>query len=110
MGCGGSTNGKTGNAEVDATLDDLGGVFCNLKISGSDINKIRKAFLKIDLTGGGTIEIAELEVFLKEDSAPFNEKIFMMYDSDRSRELNFPEFLMMAWTFCTLDQDNLCKN
>lgn len=91
-------------------MEKLGDVFEALKISDTDIKNIRKAFEKIDLTGGGTLELAELEVGLKVEAAPFNEMIFMMYDADNSRELNLVEFIMMVWTFCSLDKDHLSKH
>jgi Ca2+-binding EF-hand superfamily protein len=108
MGCC-SSRRQHFDPELEKIMDRLSEVFESLKISDADIKSIRKAFQKIDVTGGGTLELAELEVGLKIEAAPFNEMIFMMYDTDNSRELNLPEFIMMVWTFCSLDKNHLCK-
>ena len=68
-----------------------------------DVELIKKCFQKIDMTRDGSIEVAEIEIFLQTERVPFNERILMMYDSNCSGQLEFPEFLLMCWTYCTMD-------
>ena len=55
----------------------------------------------------GSVEVAELEIFLKTEICPFNTRVFTMYDDNGSNELEFVEFLLMVWTFCSLDDNHL---
>lgn len=100
MGCGGSKSLEIKEDPILLALQDCLSAF---QISAEDIHQFKKSFQKIDATNDGSIEVAELEVSLHTERVPFNIKVLLMYDADRSGQLEFPEFLLMCWTYCTLD-------
>lgn len=55
----------------------------------------------------GSIDIAELLVNCKLDQTPFTMRIFTMFDSDKSGQVDFHECALSLWTFCTLAEEEL---
>lgn len=93
------------DALIDKAIDKLKDYLAVLSLMDADVELIKKCFQKIDMTRDGSIEVAEIEIFLQTERVPFNERILMMYDSNSSGQLEFPEFLLMCWTYCTMDSD-----
>ena len=90
---------------IDKAINQLKESLAVFSITDGDVELIKKCFQKIDMTRDGSIEVAEIEIFLQTERVPFNERILMMYDSNSSGQLEFPEFLLMCWTYCTMDSD-----
>lgn len=90
-------------------MDDMRPAFDGMQLCDLDLQLIRESFENIDVSRSGTIDIKELETFLKIERAPFNRRVLAMFDADKSGELDFFEFLMMTWNFCSLDKRNLGK-
>ena len=88
---------------IDKAINQLKESLAVFSITDGDVELIKKCFQKIDMTRDGSIEVAEIEIFLQTERVPFNERILMMYDSNCSGQLEFPEFLLMCWTYCTMD-------
>ena len=112
MGC--STSNSALNVErelaVDRVISLLRPCLDVLNLTREEVALIRKSFRKVDVTQDGSVDVAEFEIYLKTESVPFNERALRMYDSDGSGQLEFPEFLLMCWTYCTMDSDSLGMN
>ena len=111
MGCSTSKLKTAAQIESDKKTDkallELSECLDAFQITKDDIDLMKKTFRKIDLTHDGSIEVAELEIHLRTERVPFNDRVLRMYDSDKSGHLEFPEFLLMCWTYCTMDAENL---
>lgn len=55
----------------------------------------------------GSVDIAELLVNCKLDTTPFTTRIFQLFDTDKSGQVDFHECVLSLWTFCTLGEDEL---
>ena len=57
----------------------------------------------------GAIDIAELLVNLNLPSTPFTTKVFSMFDTDRSGEVDFRECMLALWNYCSLAEQDLAS-
>ena len=53
------------------------------------------------------ISISELLKFLDLQETPFTRAIFMVMDEDKSGEIDFREFVIALWNYCTLSKVNV---
>ena len=72
-----------------------------------DIGRLHKVYRKIDNDGSNSIELAELLAFLDLDRTRFTKRIFTMFDEDNSGLLDFHEFVLSLWNYCTLTKSSL---
>lgn len=72
-----------------------------------DIGRLHKVYRKIDNDGSNSIELAELLAFLDLDRTRFTKRIFTMFDEDSSGLLDFHEFVLSLWNYCTLTKSSL---
>jgi Ca2+-binding EF-hand superfamily protein len=105
MGCGMSSYPDI-YSKNNKGLFELKPAFDALKLSENDIGRLYKYFRELDLTDSGTIEVAELEVYMKTESVPFTMRVLKMYDYDNTGQLDFQEFVFMLWNYCTLDRQH----
>ena len=61
----------------------------------------------VDVDGSGTIEVAELLAFLDVEKTKFSKRIFCMFDEDNSGQIDFREFVLSCWNYCTLGRSTL---
>lgn len=81
--------------------------FQALGISESDCGKLYHLFSKIDMDGSGEIEILELLMFLDVERTRFTKRIFSIFDDDKSGQIDFREFVLSIWNYCTLGKSSL---
>jgi hypothetical protein len=81
--------------------------FDALGISEADCGKLYGLFQTIDSDASGSIEILELLMFLDVERTPFTKRIFSMFDDDNSGEIDFREFVLSIWNYCTLGKTSL---
>jgi serine/threonine-protein phosphatase 2B regulatory subunit len=55
----------------------------------------------------GSIEILELFMYLDIDRTPFTKRSFSVFDSDGSGFIDFKEFVISLWNYCTLGKATL---
>jgi len=107
MGCGGS-KAKTFEEVVSKPAFKQSLLqFRALQLSQSDLKKIYKVFLTMDIDGSGTISLAELLAHLDLPRTAYTEKIFSIFDDDGSGAIDFREFVLSVWNYCTLTKVNL---
>jgi len=66
-----------------------------------------EVFLRADKDGGGTLDLVEVLDFLHVKRSRFNKRVFSIFDEDRSGEIDFREFCVALWNYCTLSKHAL---
>ena len=59
------------------------------------------------MDGGGTIDLTELLTIIELERTPFTERVFSIFDEDNSGKIDFGEFVLALWNFCTLTKTTL---
>ena len=106
MGCCGSVYYK----DIYTTHGQFGqykSTFESLQLEEGDIGSFYRIFRTIDVDGSGTIEIAEMLAFLDVDRTKFSKRLFSIFDDDNSGEIDFKEFVLACWNYCSLCRTSL---
>jgi Ca2+-binding EF-hand superfamily protein len=80
-----------------------------LGITDREVGKIYKIFKSIDIDDSKEIDIAEVLVHLHVEKTFFNKRVFGLLDSDASGELNFEEFTVGLWNYCSVENTHFGK-
>jgi Ca2+-binding EF-hand superfamily protein len=107
MGCGYS--GDFLHAFNSVQFQEWNKTYKALKISKNELSQLFKKFKKVDLDGGGTIDVVELLTVIDVERTPFSERVFSIFDEDKSGKIDFNEFVLSLWNYCTLSRATLCK-
>jgi Ca2+-binding EF-hand superfamily protein len=78
-----------------------------LQLSANDIGRLHTIFNQIDVDFSGTIGLAELLAHIDLDQTTFTESVFSIFDEDGSGEIDFREFVISLWNYCTLSRATL---
>jgi Ca2+-binding EF-hand superfamily protein len=78
-----------------------------LQISRNDLYRFYKVFGKVDLDGGGTIDLVEMLTVIDVERTPFTERVFSIFDDDKSGKIDFGEFVLALWNYNTLTRVSL---
>lgn len=90
-------------AEFKANIE----LFRSLHLSTRDIRRLYAVFKCMDVYGSGSISLAELLAHINLPRTIFTEKIFSIFDDDHSGAIDFREFVLSIWNYCTLTKHNL---
>lgn len=93
--------------EINLKLAGWRDQFEALQITGKEIEQIYRIFRKVDVDNSGTIELAELLVHIEIERTKFSERIFSIFDEDSSGQIDFREFVLSLWNYCTLSKTTL---
>jgi serine/threonine-protein phosphatase 2B regulatory subunit len=104
MGCGNSVFDEY-MARPD--MQDCMRQFKAMQFSKGEIRKLFDIFRAVDADASGSIALSELLAHINLDRTPFTQKIFSIFDDDRSGEIDFKEFVMSLWNYCTLTKNTL---
>jgi Ca2+-binding EF-hand superfamily protein len=83
--------------------------FAALQLTPSEVFRLYQVFHRADLDGGGTIDIDELIAVVDVEKTPFTKRVFSIFDEDDSGEIDFGEFVLALWNYCTLSKVTLGK-
>eukprot|EP01032_Pedospumella_encystans_P011241 gene11241-13081_t len=73
-----------------------------MQLSEKEVRKLYNEFRKVDMDNSGSIGLPELLAHLDLPVTPFTQKVFSIFDDDGSGEVDFKEFVMTLWNYCTL--------
>eukprot|EP00605_Chrysophyceae_sp_TOSAG23-4_P001211 GSChrysophyteH1.ASY1.ANO1.1320.1 assembled CDS len=82
-------------------------LFEGLSFKEIDIGRLHKIYRQIDNDSSGQIELAELLAFLDLEKTRFTKRIFSIFDEDNSGLIDFKEFVLSLWNYCTLTRASL---
>eukprot|EP00639_Heterosigma_akashiwo_P031669 CAMPEP_0194672140 /NCGR_PEP_ID=MMETSP0295-20121207/6257_1 /TAXON_ID=39354 /ORGANISM="Heterosigma akashiwo, Strain CCMP2393" /LENGTH=370 /DNA_ID=CAMNT_0039555771 /DNA_START=135 /DNA_END=1244 /DNA_ORIENTATION=+ len=80
--------------------------FKSLGLHNRDVWALHSSYAAIDGDNSGTIEVKELMAYLGLHSQ-FTNRVFRIFDEDGSGELDFREFVVSMWNYCTLAKNAL---
>ena len=78
-----------------------------LQFSKSEVKHIYDVFNTVDMKGSSVLDIDTFCSFFKVGKSPFAERCFRMIDSNGSGTIDFTEFIMSVWNYCTFDMPSL---
>lgn len=81
--------------------------FQALHLTRNDVKRLYKVFTTMDIDRSGSITLAELLAHIDLPRTAYTEKIFSIFDDDNSGEIDFREFVLAVWNYCTLSKVNL---
>jgi len=103
MGCSFSSSGDI-ERKIPSSWFKL---FRALKLTPAEINGFYKLFRKIDVDNSGSIDTVELLTLLDIENTRFTEQVLAVFDGDKSGKVDFREFLMCTWNYCTVGDASL---
>lgn len=80
-----------------------------MQLAEREIRKLFDEFRKVDVDGSGSIALSELLVYINLPITNFTRKVFSIFDDDQSGEIDFREFVLALWNYCTLTSVTLGK-
>jgi len=95
MGCGSSNN-----FEEDYPADWVES-FEALQFKKKDLLQMEKIFGRIDDSADGRVDLMELLDFFDLKNSTFAKRTFAIFDEDSSGTIDFREFVLSLWNFCS---------
>lgn len=92
---------------MNPKLEEHRSQFEALQLTETEVTRLYKIFKKVDVDGSGSIELIELLVHIDVERTKFSERIFSIFDEDASGEIDFREFVLALWNYCTLSRATL---
>lgn len=78
-----------------------------LQLSRKEVGRLYNVFRKVDADNSGEIELLELLVHIDIERTKFTKRVFAIFDEDKSGEVDFREFVLSLWNYCTLGKASL---
>ena len=78
-----------------------------MQLSEKEVRKLYNEFRKVDMDNSGSIGLPELLAHLDLPVTDYTQKVFSIFDEDGSGEVDFKEFVMTLWNYCTLTSSTL---
>ena len=81
--------------------------FKAMGLGDKDVGQFYTLYRKMDKDNGGSIDIQEFYRYFRLQRSPFCDRVFQVMDGDGSKELDFVEFVVSLWNFCSLNKGGL---
>ena len=91
----------------NAAVRPLRSTFESLGLKEDDVARLHEQFVIIDKDGSGAIELWELLDYLDLQRNRFAKRVFAIFDADGSNQIDFKEFVVALWQYCTLGRPQL---
>ena len=78
-----------------------------LNFTRSEFRRLLQIYQKIDKDNSGHIALKELLYFLRMENDEFMRRTFAVFDNDNSGEIDFGEFVIALWNYCTESKQSL---
>ena len=85
-------------------------IFAEMKLTREELKCLFKRFKKMDENKDDHIDTFELLMLIDEEKSPLHERLFEAFDRDGTGGVDFNEFVVSMWRFCTLDNHSLSKS
>jgi len=82
-------------------------LFHKMKFTKQEITRLYELFCRVDVDHSGTVDMVELLTLLDIERTKFSVRVFSIFDDDRSGLIDFKEFVLAAWNYCTLSDSSL---
>ncbi|RYG69502.1 hypothetical protein EON64_02535 [archaeon] len=93
---------------LDPTFKPYKSQFEALKFKPTEVVRLKRIFDSIDIDHSGSIGLKELLTHLDiESNNKFSKRVFSIFDEDGSGQVDFREFVLSIWNYCTLSQATL---
>ena len=80
-----------------------------LKVGDEEAKKIFQAFERVDKDKSGQIDVDEFFHGLKIEPTPFGERVFKVADVSNDGEIDYGEFFVAIYNFCSFDEKSLLQ-
>ena len=80
-------------------------LFTLLGLTEEEVGKIYKCFKAIDCNETNDFFINDIFDYLHIENTFFNNRIFKMMDHDDSGKINFAEFVLGLWNYCSIEDE-----
>jgi Ca2+-binding EF-hand superfamily protein len=77
-------------------------IFKAMKLTREEVVSMLEIYNKVDCDKSGNIDVVELLTLLDIERTAFTERIFSAFDKDHTGQIDFYEFTVSVWKFCTL--------
>lgn len=84
-------------------------IFHALKLHKREIKKLHKVFRNIDTDSDGIVDVGDILAILDIERTKFTERIFASYDIKHTGTVDFKEFVLCLWNYCSLGKGSLSK-
>jgi Ca2+-binding EF-hand superfamily protein len=81
-----------------------------LQLTEKDVGGLYKLFKRVTGLTTDYVDRDKLLDFLDVDRNPFTKRVFSVFDEDGSGSIDFREFVVSAWNYCTLGNATLGKD
>ena len=82
-------------------------MFAFIKMDNRDVAVLWELFKEADIDDSGGMSSAELLDFIGVEPSGFATRLFAIMDVDGSGEMDFEEFVVATWNFCTFKKQEL---
>lgn len=82
-------------------------LFHKMKFTKHEIAQLYNLFCKADVDLSGAVDMVELLTLLDIERTSFSVRVFSIFDKDKSGVIDFKEFVLAAWNYCTLSDSSL---
>ncbi len=107
MGCGSSspvgplrfTPDRSKPGQDDSALAD----FVRVGLAREAVDKLYGIWCRMDTARTGNVDLEQFYRHFRLDRSPFSDRVFSVLDSDGSGSIDFREFVLSLWNFCSMD-------
>ncbi len=93
--------------DEEPSLESMRPVFESLQLSPKDVGRLFHMFCTFDADRSGLVNTHELFATLAKDSVNFRDRVFALFDEDNSGQIDFREYVLTLWNYCTLSKASL---
>lgn len=83
--------------------------FRQLQMDPTTVQRFYNKFNEIDKDGSGEVDMDEFYAYFHIGRSPFGDRVFSMLDMDKSGTIDFREFVVTVWNFCTYQLDTFIE-
>lgn len=91
----------------NAVLRPLKPQFDAFMLEPEEIGMLYEIFQSVDKDKSGYVSTQELFEHLAVQSTYFRDRVFSIFDEDGSGKIDFSEFVLSLWNYCTLSKASL---